>query len=273
MSNTSEKSRWFGDTTCDICGKDIHGLLYDAARSDRNEWATMCHECFESYGKGVEWGVGQQYEEDEDGDFFLVAGGPPNGDANEEEYSDDSEDDVGTSEQNAKVLAFAIEIGKIYFGGGIRRFSDFARLMTNYLGEYIKPFLKTAYYEVLRTNGSELRDIDYTPFEEVEAFDLDQIKKNNMVFWTLMTPRNMFIVAFLQEFRKRIVGEWFTRLSGSAKHGLASDLITSIDIFSFHKTQQAYQAIFERIGAPKNDAENCACYFADFAHKLCDKNI
>ena len=86
MSNTSEKSRWFGDTTCDICGKDIHGLLYDAARSDRNEWATMCHECFESYGKGVEWGVGQQYEEDEDGVFYLVAGGP----TDEETYEEDS---------------------------------------------------------------------------------------------------------------------------------------------------------------------------------------
>ena len=86
MNNISKKERWFGDTICDICGEDIHGLLYDAARSDCNEWATMCQKCFDSYGKGVGWGVGQRYEENEDGRFYLVAGGAPD----EEQYEEDS---------------------------------------------------------------------------------------------------------------------------------------------------------------------------------------
>ncbi len=70
-----EDNIWCGETVCDICGKTIHGNLYDGARSDDITWATMCQSCFREHGQGVGWGTGQQYREFEDGSFILVAGG------------------------------------------------------------------------------------------------------------------------------------------------------------------------------------------------------
>gem|GEM_PF-5441423 len=37
-------------------------------------WATMCERCFQQHGAGVGWGIGQKYEQGEDGDFYLTDG-------------------------------------------------------------------------------------------------------------------------------------------------------------------------------------------------------
>lgn len=73
----AERQQWFGEKTCDICGKEIKGVLYDACRKDTPEWATMCRKCYRFYGSPIGWGSGQKYEEDEDGKFYLIAGGEP----------------------------------------------------------------------------------------------------------------------------------------------------------------------------------------------------
>ena len=72
----AERQQWFGEKTCDICGKEIKGVLYDACRKDTPEWATMCRKCYRFYGSPIGWGSGQKYEE-EDGEFYLTAGGEP----------------------------------------------------------------------------------------------------------------------------------------------------------------------------------------------------
>jgi ribosome-binding protein aMBF1 (putative translation factor) len=72
----AERQQWFGEKTCDICGKEIKGVLYDACRKDTPEWATMCRKCYRFYGSPIGWGSGQKYEE-ENGEFYLVAGGEP----------------------------------------------------------------------------------------------------------------------------------------------------------------------------------------------------
>ena len=72
----AERQQWFGEKICDICGKEIKGVLYDACRKDTPEWATMCRKCYRFYGSPIGWGSGQKYEE-ENGEFYLVAGGEP----------------------------------------------------------------------------------------------------------------------------------------------------------------------------------------------------
>ena len=71
-----ERQQWFGENICDICGKEIKGVLYDACRRDVPEWATMCRSCYRSCGSAIGWGSGQKYEE-QDGKFYLTAGGEP----------------------------------------------------------------------------------------------------------------------------------------------------------------------------------------------------
>ena len=72
----AERQQWFGEKTCDICGCEIKGVLYDACRKETPEWATMCRKCYRFYGSPIGWGSGQKYEE-ENGEFYLVAGGEP----------------------------------------------------------------------------------------------------------------------------------------------------------------------------------------------------
>ena len=89
----AERQQWFGEKTCDICGCEIKGVLYDTKRRDRApEWATMCSKCYPDYGSFIFWGSGQKYEEDEDGEFYLVAGGMPDDMLRydeDDEYDDD----------------------------------------------------------------------------------------------------------------------------------------------------------------------------------------
>jgi hypothetical protein len=64
--------------TCDICKCILLDEKYmiDGALSHHDGWACMCPECFETEGKGVAWGVGQLYL-NEDGRWLLVGGFPP----------------------------------------------------------------------------------------------------------------------------------------------------------------------------------------------------
>ena len=98
-----EREQWYGEKTCDICGCEIKGVLYDTKRKDRApEWATMCSECYPNYGSFIFWGSGQKYKEDEDGEFYLVAGGMPADMCREEDdYQSDNEydDDPAAEEE------------------------------------------------------------------------------------------------------------------------------------------------------------------------------
>lgn len=53
--------KWLGSTKCDICGKQIENILYDA-RTHNGCWATMCEKCFHKHTDGVlGTGYGQKY--------------------------------------------------------------------------------------------------------------------------------------------------------------------------------------------------------------------
>ena len=88
-----ERQQWFGEKTCDICGKKIKGVLYDACRKDTPEWATMCRKCYRFYGSPIGWGSGQKYEE-ENGKFYLTAGGEPEENDSNKENPDMDVNDI-----------------------------------------------------------------------------------------------------------------------------------------------------------------------------------
>lgn len=88
-----ERQQWFGEKTCDICGKEIKGVLYDACRKDTPEWATMCRKCYRFYGSDIGWGSGQKYEE-ENGEFYLTAGGEPEENDSNKENPDMDVNDI-----------------------------------------------------------------------------------------------------------------------------------------------------------------------------------
>lgn len=70
-----EKTLWLGSRKCDFCGFEIHHELYDGA-TVQGPWATMCKPCFCTYGKGISYGSGQRYIENEEGEFECVEGLP-----------------------------------------------------------------------------------------------------------------------------------------------------------------------------------------------------
>ncbi|MCH5234455.1 MAG: hypothetical protein J1E16_04115 [Muribaculaceae bacterium] len=85
-----------------------------------------------------------------------------------------------TPEQRRKVYAAGVNYSIGYIEQGIVGFEDFARAMSNRLGEKIKPWLKSFYEGVKRMPGYE--DIDFTPTDEVDKFDIDSIGKPGDIF-------------------------------------------------------------------------------------------
>lgn len=68
-------TRWFGESTCDICKQPIKGVLYDAA-THMGPWGTLCAPCWAQHtDKQLGTGHGQRYEQmQDDGIFVKVAG-------------------------------------------------------------------------------------------------------------------------------------------------------------------------------------------------------
>jgi hypothetical protein len=61
---------------CDLCsGSFINdGFLVDGALKGQAGWACMCINCFGKYGKGLDWGVGQLYQNQGKLAWLQVAG-------------------------------------------------------------------------------------------------------------------------------------------------------------------------------------------------------
>ena len=208
-----ERQQWFGEKTCDICGCEIKGVLYDTVRKDRKpEWATMCSECYPEYGSFIFWGSGQKYEEDEDGEFYLVAGGMPydmedtddfddtcceeeeddewievNDDDDEEEDEFDrrnrllKDEDFHSEQKNVKEKSFQdflaiLHTADTLIRSGICDFSDFTRLMVNFHGVQSKRYIKNAYRCIMALPGYDDQKLCATAPEEVNDFDIDRLQ-------------------------------------------------------------------------------------------------
>ena len=66
--------KWFGNTKCDICGKECEHVLYDGA-TKMGPWAVMCRDCMAVYGVGIGLGKGQEYwKNTESGEFEKTRG-------------------------------------------------------------------------------------------------------------------------------------------------------------------------------------------------------
>ena len=66
--------KWYGNTKCDICGKECEHVLYDGA-TKMGPWAVMCEDCMEVYGIGIGMGKGQEYWKNPKTDSFEYARG------------------------------------------------------------------------------------------------------------------------------------------------------------------------------------------------------
>lgn len=70
----TKEVKWLGSRKCDFCHTECRDDLYDA-RTVYGPWATMCAECFETYGAGnLGLGRGQHYRKDRNGEFVKVEG-------------------------------------------------------------------------------------------------------------------------------------------------------------------------------------------------------
>lgn len=72
---TTDRKYWLGQVpkSCEICGKPIEKVFYDA-RTRHGPWACMCKTCF-TLGPGVGklgTGLGQEYTEEE-GTWYKTA--------------------------------------------------------------------------------------------------------------------------------------------------------------------------------------------------------
>lgn len=69
---------WLGtlDENCQVCEQPYVEKMYDAALRLRNRqtWANCCAGCFESFGKGLGTGRGQEYTKQEDGRWLKTGG-------------------------------------------------------------------------------------------------------------------------------------------------------------------------------------------------------
>ena len=213
----AERQRWFGERICDICGCEIKGVLYDTKRRDRApEWATMCSSCYPDYGSFIFWGSGQKYEEDDDGEFYLVAGGMPDDmcsneegeDRTDNEYDDDpaEEDEEWTEdgeeeeddeldhrsrlllnedyhceqkmvkEKSFQDFLAILHTANTLICSGICDFSDFARLMVNFHGVRSTLYVKNAYRCIMALPGYNDQKLCASSPEDVNDFDLEKLQ-------------------------------------------------------------------------------------------------
>ncbi len=60
-----EPKRWLSSfEKCDICGKQIRGVaeFFVDGKTVMGPWGLMCPCCFETFGVGIGYGVGQKYD-------------------------------------------------------------------------------------------------------------------------------------------------------------------------------------------------------------------
>lgn len=65
------KKTWNGNTTCDLCGRELTTELVDG-QTRFGQWAVMCPKCHKAHGVGLGQGRGQKYVKDAEGDFVKV---------------------------------------------------------------------------------------------------------------------------------------------------------------------------------------------------------
>jgi len=71
----SKKIIWQGDKFCGFCHVEIHDLLFDC-KLRKGPWATLCESCYgRLYGIGLGIGLGQKYQEVQEGVFEQIEGG------------------------------------------------------------------------------------------------------------------------------------------------------------------------------------------------------
>ena len=59
---------------CDVChGPFTENIMYDAA-TYHGPWANMCMHCFNEIGVGLGTGLGQKYEQNDQGQWVKTAG-------------------------------------------------------------------------------------------------------------------------------------------------------------------------------------------------------
>jgi hypothetical protein len=49
-------------TKCDVYHNPVGYIVYDAKTTQGGAWGTLCEECFNQHGVGLETGRGQKYE-------------------------------------------------------------------------------------------------------------------------------------------------------------------------------------------------------------------
>ncbi|MCQ2380107.1 MAG: hypothetical protein MJ025_04205 [Victivallaceae bacterium] len=65
--------RWRGTPICDICGKTIEDVIYEAnCPREGLRWATMCEDCFIAEGATLRWGQGHRYVKADDEETFSI---------------------------------------------------------------------------------------------------------------------------------------------------------------------------------------------------------
>lgn len=80
-----------------------------------------------------------------------------------------------TPQQKRQIYAAGVNYSIGYIEQGIVSFDEFARAMSNRLGDKIKPWLKSFYEGVKRIPGYE--EVEFTPSEDVDRFDVENMDK------------------------------------------------------------------------------------------------
>ena len=137
--------------------------------------ATIIEDIVETTPQGRSLNITEDMKKDEDILRDLLGIGEDEVDGNVHYRLDEL-----TPEQRRKVYAAGVNYSMGYIEQGLVRFEDFALAMSNRLGEKIKPWLKSFYEGVKRMPGYE--DIDFTPTDEVDKFDIDSIGQPGDIF-------------------------------------------------------------------------------------------
>ena len=77
LQEAGAQSRYYTNPpeACDICGEQLKNrrFMIDGKVRGHSAWACMCSDCFMEMGEGIAWGIGQLYQQDEQG-WKLVGG-------------------------------------------------------------------------------------------------------------------------------------------------------------------------------------------------------
>jgi hypothetical protein len=76
--NSSESVYAFSIEECGICNSSLESraLFVDGRLRDELMWSNLCAECFLERGAVIEWGTGQLFAKQDNGEWRMVAGFP-----------------------------------------------------------------------------------------------------------------------------------------------------------------------------------------------------